>query len=49
MDILHINKQKIKLHSKQTYDKNQKNKTKIKQNKNLKQNYLTKQNKTTEN
>jgi hypothetical protein len=37
MDILHINNQKIKLHSKQTYDKNFKKKKNI----NLKQNYLT--------
>ncbi len=44
MDILHINEQKIKLHSKQTYDKNKKNKTKIKHNINLRQNYLTKKN-----
>ncbi len=29
MDILHINKQKIKLQYKQTYDKIQKNKTRI--------------------
>ncbi len=45
MDILHINKQKIKIHYKQTYDKNQKNKTRIKQNINLRQNYLTKKKK----
>ncbi len=42
MDIFHINKQKIKLHYKQTYDKNKKTKTRIKLNKNLRQKYLAK-------
>jgi hypothetical protein len=42
LDIPHINKQKIKLHSKQTYDKIQKNITRIKHNINLKQIYVMK-------